>query len=127
MFALKRLAQHLELEEPIVETGPSPSEKVLEWAHDLPASRPHMENEVKRIENLIAQIEISDENEEGADFLLRLADILYEQIDGILGFLESVYAEDFQWSCSRVLSSHAKLRDLEEDLGRGFETVPVFA
>jgi hypothetical protein len=124
MLALQKLAQAYDSQP--VEAPESPSEKVLRLALELPASRPALEREAMRLENLLDQME-EPVTDFGAELLGQLADIFDNQIEAIYGLLEAEGQDDFDWSCAILLQTHSQLSQLEDRLESAQESQPLFA
>lgn len=108
---------------------PSPAEKVLLWAQDLPNSIPQLLQEADRVECLLEGQE-EDPQGLGAEISLKLVEILQSHLDGVYGLLD--YAEepceDLLQECLLVLmQSHSLLQELEDEIESVKERVPLVA
>jgi len=112
-----------------VATVETPAEKVLRLAKELPATRPQLESEAVRLEDLLNSLN-QPATEVGNQLMVTLVEVLEAQLDGVYGLLDYDLTQDeelLQQSLSLLLDSDARLRQLENSLDEVREELPLVA
>jgi hypothetical protein len=107
----------------------SPAEKVILWAQDLPNTVPQLVGEAERVERLLVGQEQNPQGP-GADISQKVVEVLQSHLDGVYGLLD--YAEDpceelLEECLAALMQSHSLLTELEDDIDRVKECVPLVA
>lgn len=112
-----------------VATVETPAEKVLRLAQELPATRPQLESEAVRLEDLLNSLN-QPVTEVGSQLMVTLVEVLEAQLDGVYGLLDYDLTQDeelLQQGLSLLLDSDARLRQLENSLDEVREELPLVA
>lgn len=107
----------------------SPAEKVILWAQDLPNTVPQLLQEADRVERLLVGQEQNPQGL-GADITHKLVEVLQSHLDGVYGLLDYAESpcEDLLEEClTALVQSHSLLSELEDDIERAKECVPLVA